>query len=96
MSGGSLEYLYSKVEEAANSIGGSPLHNAFAAHLHLVSKALHDVEWVMSCDYVPGDDEASIRKCIAPDAEINAAVKAAEVARKNLDDAIHRANGGAK
>ena len=93
MSGGSLEYLYSKVGDVADSIGGSPLRVAFAAHLKLVAKALHDLEWVMSCDYGPGDEDAAIRACIAPNAELDAAIALAETARKNLDAALAKAQG---
>lgn len=75
MSGGSLDYLYSRVNDAADLIAysGEPLRCAFAEHLRKVAKALHDIEWVMSCDYGPGDDADAIRACIAPDAELAAA-----------------------
>jgi len=90
MSGGSLDYVYSKVEDAARAVRGlSPLHRAFAEHLMLVAKALHDCEWVISCDYGTGDDEAAIRKVIAPGADAKAAAdtlrEEIERARKVLD-----------
>lgn len=82
MSGGSLDYIYSRINEAADSVRdhnkNSPLHVAFADHLKLVAKALHDCEWVMSCDYGDGDDHASIRAVIHPGSELGAARKAAE------------------
>lgn len=62
MSGGSMDYLYSKVEEAASQMrGGNPLREAFKAHLEKVAKALHDIEWVDSCDYGDGDENEAIR-----------------------------------
>jgi hypothetical protein len=67
MSGGSLDYIYGKVEDAADSIRGrafKPLHLAFAEHLRLVATALHDLEWVFSSDTSPGDEDAAILKVL--------------------------------
>lgn len=53
MSGGSYEYLYCKIDDAANTIAkrrDTPLRRAFAAHLRLVSDAMREIEWVDSCD----------------------------------------------
>jgi hypothetical protein len=33
----------------------------FIGLLHLVGKAAHDIEWVDSCDYGPGDEVEAIR-----------------------------------
>lgn len=67
MSGGSLDYVYSRVESAASEIAQRATcleHKAFAAHLLLVARALHDIEWVFSCDFGPGDDLSAIRKVL--------------------------------
>jgi hypothetical protein len=68
MSGGSLNYAYEKVESAAAEIRDrspkSVRHLAFARHLDLVAKALHDIEWVYSCDYGSEDDVSSIQACL--------------------------------
>ena len=51
MSGGRLNCAYSKVENIAYDVASnakSNLHRAFAEHLLKVSKALHDLEWVIS------------------------------------------------
>jgi hypothetical protein len=40
------------------------VQKAFVAHLVKVSQALHDMEWVLSADYGPGDDHMAILKCI--------------------------------
>ena len=64
MSGGSLDYVYRKVADAAQTILSrprNPLHLAFARHLIKVSKALHDLEWVYSGDYSEPDEEEAIR-----------------------------------
>ena len=64
MSGGSMNYLYSKLEYEANFRQDTPERRAFAKHLELVIKALHDIEWVDSADYGPGDENAAIRACL--------------------------------
>ena len=67
MSGGSLDYLYSKVEEGAitlNSMNISPTHTAFAKHLFKVAKALHDIEWVIDGDMGKGADMEAIMQVI--------------------------------
>lgn len=70
MSGGSLNYVYSQVEYAASEIAIHATcleHKAFAKHLLLVAKALHDIEWVLSGDFGPGDDLSAIRKALGED-----------------------------
>lgn len=64
MSGGSLQYACYKVAQIADDIDSraeNDLHRAFAEHLRKVSKALHDLEWVWSCDYGEGDEVEAIR-----------------------------------
>lgn len=64
MSGGSMDYLYYKVEEVAHDLQNknrTPLQRAFGEHLEKVAEALHDVEWVWSGDYGTGDDEDAIK-----------------------------------
>ena len=65
MSGGSLDYLYSKIENHIYRITqfGQEHKNAkwlaFSKHLLLVSKALKECEWTISGDNSPdGADEA--------------------------------------
>ena len=66
MSGGSYEYLYRSIEEAADRISQNrdPLYRAFAQHLRVVAKALHDIEWVEDCDYGPGDEHPAIKAAL--------------------------------
>lgn len=65
MSGGSLDYVYARVREAADSIrrrtDSTTLHKAFAEHLDCVADALHDLEWEQSGDYGDGDADEAIR-----------------------------------
>ena len=63
MSGGSMDYLYSRLEYAEFA-QNTLLRKRFAEHLKLVAKALHDIEWVDSADCVPGDEDESIRACL--------------------------------
>lgn len=90
MSGGSMDYLYSKVEWATFHTD-TPERAAFAKHLKLVAKALHDIEWVDSCDYGPGDESAAIRACLGESAVLEATIEAANVAREALTVEIERA-----
>lgn len=82
MSGGSLDYLYSRVEEAAVKISSrygsvvdgelspyQPKAMAFAKLLFQVSRALHDIEWDMSGD---GSDWKEVDKLIGPKEEAEA------------------------
>lgn len=68
MSGGSMDYLYLKVRDVAESIrereDSTTLHKAFAAHLDLVADALHDLEWEQSGDTGDGDADAAIREAM--------------------------------
>lgn len=91
MSGGSLDYVYSRVEDAAMQAAAraeTALHRAFANHLHKVAKALKDLEWMLSCDTSPGDEEASIRAVLHEGSEIEEATKQARKALADLEAAL--------
>lgn len=66
MSGGSLDYLFGKVEEHVGQIRryGQEMKKAnwiaFADHLENVAKALHDCEWVLSADMDKNGADAMI------------------------------------
>ena len=91
MSGGSMNYLYSKIEYDAIFRIDTPERKAFAKHLQLVAKALHDIEWVDSSDYSNGKENEAIRACIGDGAVLVAAIEqaheAAEILRKELERA---------
>ncbi len=91
MSGGSMNYLYSRIEANAVFEQNTNERRAFAKHLELVCKALHDIEWVDSCDTSPGDENEAIRACLASDAVLRAAIDHAVEARDNLSAEIDRA-----
>jgi len=91
MSGGSLDYVYGKVEDTARTIierSRNPLHLAFAKHLIKVSQALHDLEWVFSGDSSEPDEEDAIRAVIHPKEELESAKEEAEIALRNLEKVI--------
>ena len=78
MSGGSMNYLYSKLEYDATFSTHTPERVAFKRHLAKVAKALHDIEWVDSGDTGPGDENAAIRACLQPDAVLCTLVEQAK------------------
>ena len=67
MSGGSWGYVYRRVEEVSETLLYSkcPYRKALGVHLSLIAEALHDIEWVDSADYSPGDEIESIKKVIS-------------------------------
>jgi hypothetical protein len=86
-----MNYLYSQVE-SANFRLHTPERRAFAKHLAKVAKALHDIEWVDSCDYGPGDENAAIMACIRAGDLLATATEEARKAAKELQEAIARAD----
>ena len=90
MSGGSWEYLCYKVQDAAHSLCQEKCNHrkAFGKHLKLVAEALHDIEWVDSSDYGPGDEIKSIMKCIGPQDVLNSSVDDVREMIKKLENLI--------
>jgi hypothetical protein len=62
VSGGSWDYFYSRLEDVAGRLIDSQQadRRALGRMLMKASEALHDIEWVDSGDYGPGDDKATI------------------------------------
>lgn len=87
MSGGSLNYAFSSLEDTVGEIrrqAETPLHHAFADHLVKVAKALHDIEWLFSGDYGAGQEVEAIKACLPADAEIMSAIGRAEATSADL------------
>ena len=83
MSGGSWDYVYAKVDDAADILLDQmdPLRKALGARLKLFARALHDIEWVDSCDKSPGDEVPAILAALGdamPAAVVTAEVEEAE------------------
>lgn len=66
MSGGSWDYFYSRLDEIAlrllheNHSSEPELRRALGRLLRKVVTALHDIEWVDSCDYGKGDEREAL------------------------------------
>ena len=91
MSGGSLDYVCYRLDDAIDTIerrATTALHKAFAKHLKDVAKALHDLEWVYSGDYSEGQEVESLRKVVNKEMELKAATEQAEFALKQLKDVL--------
>ena len=78
MSGGSMNYLYSKLEYDATFATDTPERLAFKRHLVKVARALHDIEWVDSGDMSKGAELDAIRACLQPDAVLFTLVEQAK------------------
>ncbi|MBN9033687.1 MAG: hypothetical protein BGO05_05380 [Rhizobiales bacterium 63-7] len=94
MSGGSLNYVYVQVNDAAQEIqrrAETTLQRAFAAHMMKVATALHDIEWLFSCDTGPGDEVEAIKAVLADDAEIRTAIEEAERVKNDLERLVYEA-----
>lgn len=92
MSGGSMDYLYSKVADAS-FVTSSPERKAFYRHLRKVARALKAIEWNDSGD---GDDgeHAAIMACISMTDVLRAAIEDAERARDQLNAVLFAAQDG--
>ena len=70
MSGGSWNYLYADLENAANRLNssGDPHRQALGRVMSRLATAMHAIEWVDSCDWGSPDDVVAIEKALGPDA----------------------------
>jgi hypothetical protein len=91
MSGGSMNYIYSRLQSEAHFRQDTPERRAFAKHLELVVKALHDIEWVDSSDYGPGDENAAIRACLGDAVMLSTVLEMAKEAVATLQAEIDKA-----
>ena len=91
MSGGSMNYLYSKLEYDATFHKNTPERRAFAKHLVLIAKALKDIEWVDSGDCAPGSENEAIRACLPDGSCLESAIEEARRALEELAAEIERA-----
>lgn len=91
MSGGSLDYVCYRLDDAIDTIerrATTTLQKAFAQHLKDVVQALHDLEWVFSGDYGDGDEVESLKKVVNKQMELEAATNDARTALKQLQDVL--------
>ena len=90
MSGGSMNYLYSRVEYAEFKTD-TVLRKTFRKHLLLVAEALRSLEWNDSGDGCSREEER-IRACLAGGAVLDAAVEEAKDVLKVLRLELARAS----
>lgn len=66
MSGGSWDYAYGHIDAIASRLclEVAPNRRALGKLLTACAKALHDIEWVDSMDYRPGDENDAITKAL--------------------------------
>ncbi len=86
MSGGSMNYLYSQVNDAEFRLD-TPLRRAFKEHLKLVSTALRAIEWNDSGDGDSTEDEA-ITACLPDDTRLKQAAMEAKVTVNELSKVL--------
>ena len=89
LSGGSMDYLYAKVE-SAEFLENTPERVAFRKHLNLVAKALKDIEWVDSGDRKRGDDTDAIMACITKSEVLQSERERLEAAIKEAKELLER------
>ena len=85
MSGGSMDYLYNRVEDA-NFVEYTPERRAFRQHLNLVAQALHDIEWVDSSDNAKGSENEAILKVLGKERVVEQLVSEAKSIRCQLEE----------
>lgn len=92
MSGGFYEYADYKLRSFINEFAAeanTPLRKAFLAHLTDVAEAIHDIEWVDSGDYGPGDEDEAIKKVLGPhwkEITLEVVLKQIELTREQLKE----------
>jgi len=90
MSGGSMEYLYARLEDARFDTY-SPERKAFRKHIFLVAEALKSIEWNDSGD---GDDDevSNIMACISKTDVLEAVLEDARRVQRELDKILQDLN----
>lgn len=94
MSGGHYNYASHNINTFIYVFGlqaNTPLRLAFLNHLKKVEKAIHDIEWVDSGDYGPGDEDAAIKEALGDNwktLSVEAAIEKLDELRVQLQDLI--------
>jgi hypothetical protein len=87
---GSWDYVTHKFDDVADRLKSEkdPLRRLMGQRVSLLAKALHDIEWVDSCDYSEGDDIEAIEAFLWADTSQNIRdeiVAVAERAKGDID-----------
>lgn len=88
MSGGSMNYLYSTIEQNLKFDLSTKERKAFYKLMQNVIQALHDIEWVDSGDYGEGDENKAILKCISKSQLMNTLLEEARAIKHDLSEMI--------
>ena len=88
MSGGSMDYLYCKVQDASFRENTTE-RKALRLHLNKLAKALQAVEWNDSADGADNESEL-IREAIGDQIILETSIQAAKEAYKDLGDQLAR------
>lgn len=99
MSGGSYNYVYSHIYDAAEQVQRNHRDEqhvvAFAKLLIRCGDVMRDIEWADSCDTAwDAALDAKIRAIVTPAMELEQALEEAERVAMNLKGAIRRAEEG--
>lgn len=93
MSGGSWDYLYSKLEDTADSLMHSslPERKAFGRLMMKCAAAMHDIEWVDSSDMSKGQEMPAIEAALGNNAKaliLTEVIAQADASLKALQSAL--------
>lgn len=92
MSGGSLDYVYSRLNDAIETIerrATTSLQRAFGKHLKDVSDALYNLEMLYSHDFGAGDEIESLSKCVSKEMVLSSVVDDAKLILEQLQSALY-------
>lgn len=100
MSGGSYDYVYSRIHDAAREVERAhrdqPHVVAFARLLAQCGDVMYAIEWADSCDTIwDAALDAKIRGVVSPAHELAETLADAGLILERLKAAIRRAEGGA-
>ncbi len=93
MSGGSLDYGYQRLEELAIAVerdATKPLHRTFAQHLRKCAVAAKDLQWMLSGDTSPGDEDKSILAVVSQQELVENAIQQIRTAIKDAREVEKR------
>lgn len=96
MSGGSWDYFYGKLEDVSYRLKNETCsyRKALGKLLLKCSNALHDIEWVDSCDKSPGDEIEAIKKALGKNYKelvLSELIEKAESVKSEIDNLIKEA-----
>jgi len=86
LSGGSWDYIYFKFEEGGFRLLNEkcPYRKALGKIVIDIAKAMHDIEWVDSCDKSSGDELEAIKKVVRKEDVLKVVIEEAKRVQKEL------------